>query len=91
MNAGAMQDVFELRGPASSGAEEWHALRAGGGLPPVRALGWHELIYNHLTVRVPGSEHFLINPFGLMYREITASNLVKIDLEGRKVEPSPGR
>lgn len=45
-------------------------------------LGWHELIYNHITVRVPGTEHFLINPFGLMYREVKASNLVKVDLEG---------
>ena len=47
-------------------------------------FGWHELIYNHITVRVPDEEgRFLINPFGLMYREITASNLVKIDVEGR--------
>jgi ribulose-5-phosphate 4-epimerase/fuculose-1-phosphate aldolase len=49
-------------------------------------LGWVELIYNHITVRVPGPEHhFLINPFGLTYREVTASNLVKIDIEGRVV------
>ena len=49
-------------------------------------FGWIELIYNHITVRVPGPDHhFLINPFGLMYREVTASNLVKIDLEGRIV------
>jgi ribulose-5-phosphate 4-epimerase/fuculose-1-phosphate aldolase len=47
-------------------------------------LGWTELIYNHITVRIPGPEHhFLINPFGLHYGEVTASNLVKIDLEGR--------
>lgn len=47
-------------------------------------LGWHELIYNHITVRLPGPEaHFLINPFGLMYREITAGNLVRIDIDGR--------
>lgn len=52
-------------------------------------LGWHELIYNHITVKVPGTEHFLINPFGLMYREITASNLVKVDLEGALIEDSP--
>lgn len=52
------------------------------------ALGWHELIYNHITVKVPGTEHFLINPFGLMYREVTAANLVKIDLSGQLVEPS---
>lgn len=53
-------------------------------------LGWHSLIYNHITLRVPGPEnHFLINPFGLMYREVTASNLLKIDLDGAKVEDSP--
>jgi len=52
-------------------------------------LGWVEMIYNHITVRIPGPEHhFLINPFGLMYREVTASNLVKIDLEGRIIGAS---
>jgi ribulose-5-phosphate 4-epimerase/fuculose-1-phosphate aldolase len=46
-------------------------------------LGWDQLIFNHITVRVPGPEvRFLINPFGLHYREITASNLLLIDLEG---------
>ena len=46
-------------------------------------FGWTELIYGHLTVRVPGDEpHFLINPYGLNYDEVTASNLVKIDLDG---------
>jgi ribulose-5-phosphate 4-epimerase/fuculose-1-phosphate aldolase len=52
-------------------------------------LGWTELIYNHITVRVPGPElHFLINPFGLHYSEVTASNLVKIDLDGHVVGAS---
>lgn len=56
----------------------------------VAHFGWHTLIYNHLTARVPGPEkHFLINPFGLMFREVTASNLLKIDLQGNKVMPSP--
>jgi len=46
-------------------------------------LGWTEMIFNHITVRVPGPElRFLINPFGLHYREITASSLVLIDIEG---------
>ena len=46
-------------------------------------LGWVEMIFNHITLRVPGPEkQFLINPFGLHYSEITASNLVLIDLEG---------
>ncbi|MCY1263865.1 4-hydroxy-3-prenylphenylpyruvate oxygenase/4-hydroxy-3-prenylbenzoate synthase [compost metagenome] len=47
-------------------------------------LGWTELIYNHITVRVPGPErHFLINPFGLHYSEVTAANLVKVNLDGQ--------
>ena len=50
-------------------------------------LGWTELIYGHLTVRVPGPDpHFLINPFGLNYDEIRASNLVKINVDGEVVE-----
>ena len=49
-----------------------------------------DLIYTHISARVPGDEeHFLINPFGLMYEEVTASNLVKIDLHGNIVEDSP--
>src|SRR5262245_44355734 len=46
-------------------------------------LGWTEMIFNHITLRVPGPEkRFLINPFGLHYREVKASNLVLIDIEG---------
>ncbi len=57
-------------------------------------LGWTEMIYNHITVRLPdsvtgGEKHFLINPFGLHYSEVTASNLVKIDLAGNKLDDSP--
>ena len=49
-------------------------------------LGWTELIFNHITLRVPGPEKiFLINPFGLHYREVTASNLVAIDVDGNPV------
>lgn len=52
-------------------------------------FGWTELIYGHLTARVSGPEiHFLINPFGLNYDEVTASNLVKIDLEGNVIGES---
>jgi ribulose-5-phosphate 4-epimerase/fuculose-1-phosphate aldolase len=52
-------------------------------------LGWSESIYNHISVKVPGEEDtFLINPFGLLYDEVTASNLVKIDVEGNNVGPS---
>lgn len=49
-------------------------------------LGWSELIYAHITARVPGPEHhFLINPYGLRWNEVTASNLVKIDVDGNPV------
>jgi ribulose-5-phosphate 4-epimerase/fuculose-1-phosphate aldolase len=52
-------------------------------------LGWVEMIFNHITVRVPGEEgSLLINPFGLMYHEVTASNLVKIDHDGRILSDS---
>lgn len=52
-------------------------------------LGWCELIYGHISLRVPGPDHhFLINPYGLRYDEMTASSLVKIDLDGNLVEPS---
>ncbi len=57
-------------------------------------LGWTEMIYNHITLRLPdsvtgGQKHFLINPFGLHYSEVTASNLLKIDVQGHKLEDSP--
>jgi ribulose-5-phosphate 4-epimerase/fuculose-1-phosphate aldolase len=53
-------------------------------------LGWTEMIYNHITLRLPGNAgHFLINPFGLHYSEVKASNLVKIDLSGRTIGASP--
>ncbi len=52
-------------------------------------LGWCESIYNHITLRVPGEEAFLINPFGLLWSEVTASNLVKIDSDGNKLDDSP--
>ncbi len=53
-------------------------------------MGWSELIYNHITVKVPGEDgHFLINPYGLHYKEVTASKLVKVDIEGNKVEDNP--
>ena len=56
----------------------------------VARQGWDDLIYTHISARVPGEEeHFLINPFGLHFWEITASSLVKIDHAGNKVMDSP--
>jgi ribulose-5-phosphate 4-epimerase/fuculose-1-phosphate aldolase len=52
--------------------------------------GWDDMIFTHISARVPGPEHhFLINPYGLLFEEITASSLVKIDVEGNKVMDSP--
>jgi ribulose-5-phosphate 4-epimerase/fuculose-1-phosphate aldolase len=52
-------------------------------------LGWTEAIFNHITLRVPGPEvRFLINPFGLHYSEVTASNLVLIDIDGNPLRES---
>jgi ribulose-5-phosphate 4-epimerase/fuculose-1-phosphate aldolase len=90
MSSAALADRFAQRRPAGMAADEWQVRCELAAAYRLSAhLGWHELIYNHVTARVPGTPYFLINPFGLMYREVTAANLVKIDLEGRKVEPSP--
>lgn len=55
----------------------------------VALFGWDDLIFTHITAKVPGSkDHFLINPYGMMFDEITASSLVKINLQGEKVMAS---
>jgi ribulose-5-phosphate 4-epimerase/fuculose-1-phosphate aldolase len=52
-------------------------------------MGWSEMIFNHITVKIPDSDgHFLINPYGLHYTEVTAANLVKVDVAGNIVEDS---
>src|SRR5216684_3612665 len=56
----------------------------------VAHFGWEDLVFTHITARVPGSQdHFLINPYGVFFDEITASSLVKIDQRGNKLEDSP--
>jgi ribulose-5-phosphate 4-epimerase/fuculose-1-phosphate aldolase len=53
-------------------------------------FGWDDLIFTHLSARVPGPDHhFLLNPYNLMFEEVTASSLVKVDTTGMPVEPSP--
>jgi ribulose-5-phosphate 4-epimerase/fuculose-1-phosphate aldolase len=55
----------------------------------VAYYGWDDLIFTHLSARIPGPEHhFLINPYGMTFDEITASSLVKVDLDGNVVEPT---
>jgi len=56
----------------------------------VAHYGWDDLVFTHISARVPGPDHhFLINPYGMMFEEITASSLVKVDLEGNIVMASP--
>ncbi|HSN20558.1 MAG TPA: class II aldolase/adducin family protein [Usitatibacter sp.] len=72
-------------------AEEW-AVRTdlAAAYRAVALYGWDDLVFTHISARVPGPDHhFLINPYGMMFDEITASSLVKVDLEGRKVTQSP--
>lgn len=72
-------------------AEEW-ALRVdlAAAYRLVALYGWDDLIFTHLSARVPGPEHhFLINPYNMMFEEITASSLVKIDIDGNTVSDSP--
>ncbi len=55
----------------------------------VAHFGWDDLIFTHISARVPGPDHhFLINPYGMLFSEITASSLVKVDLEGAKIGPT---
>ena len=72
-------------------AEEWQARVDLAALYRLTALhGWDDLIFTHISLRVPGPEHhFLINPYGLLFEEITASSLVKVDLEGEIVSETP--
>jgi ribulose-5-phosphate 4-epimerase/fuculose-1-phosphate aldolase len=76
--------------PTRMSAEEWQTrcdLAACYRL--VELFGWSDLINTRITARVPGrDDHFLINPYGLLFEEVTASSLVKIDAEGNKVEHS---
>lgn len=71
--------------------EEWQArVDLAAAYRLVAHYGWDDLIFTHLSVRVPGPDHhFLINPYGMMFEEITASSLVKINLQGEIVSPSP--
>lgn len=72
-------------------AEEWQARVDCAALYRLVALyGWDDMIFTHISMRVPGPEHhFLINPYGMFFEEITASSLVKVDLDGAIVAPTP--
>jgi ribulose-5-phosphate 4-epimerase/fuculose-1-phosphate aldolase len=71
--------------------DEWQArVHLAAAYRLVAHHGWTHLINNHISVRVPGTEdQFLINPYGLLYEQITASSLIKIDLDGRILDETP--
>ncbi len=89
MADGSVVGVAALKGKVS--AEEWQARVDLAALYRLVALyGWDDLIYTHISARIPGPEHhFLINPYGMLFEEITASSLVKIDLEGNILQETP--
>ena len=82
-------DIPPMRDKVS--AEEW-AIRVdlACAYRMVAHYGWDDLIFTHLSARIPGPEHhFLLNPYNLMFEEVTASSLVKVDVDGNPVEPTP--
>jgi ribulose-5-phosphate 4-epimerase/fuculose-1-phosphate aldolase len=81
--------IASLEGKVS--AEEWQTrIDLAATYRLVAMYGWDDMIFTHISARVPGPEyHFLINPYGLLFEEITASSLVKVDLDGNKVEDTP--
>ena len=76
--------------PAVAAAEREQRVALAACYRLVALYGWDDLIFTHISARVPGPDHhFLINPYGFLFSEITASSLVKVDLDGRKVDDSP--
>ncbi len=72
-------------------AEEWQLrVDLAAAYRLVALYGWSDLVFTHISARIPGPEHaFLINPYGLMFDEITASSLVKVDQDCNKLSDSP--
>ena len=82
-------EIPSLEGKVSG--DEW-AIRVdlAAAYRMVAYYGWDDLIFTHLSARIPGPEHhFLLNPYNLMFEEVTASSLIKVDVDGNPVEPTP--
>jgi len=82
-------NIPSLKGKVSQ--EEWQLrVELAAAYRLVALYGWTDLVFTHISARIPGPEHhFLINPYGLMFDEITASGLVKVDQQGNKLQDSP--
>jgi ribulose-5-phosphate 4-epimerase/fuculose-1-phosphate aldolase len=85
----ASVEIPSLKGRVSE--EEWKVrVDLAAAYRMIAHYGWDDLIFTHLSARVPGPEHhFLLNPYNLMFEEVTASSLVKVDVHGNPVEPTP--
>ena len=80
--------ILSLQGKVS--AEEWQTrVDLAAAYRLVAHFHWDDLVFTHVTAKIPGTEHFLINPYGLMFDEITASSLVRIDIEGKVLQDTP--
>ncbi len=89
MADGSVAGLGSLKGQVSE--EEWKVRVDLAALYRLVALyGWDDMIYTHISARIPGPDHhFLINPYGMFFEEITASSLVKVDLEGKVLQETP--
>ena len=85
----ASVEIPSLEGKVSP--EEWKIrVDLAAAYRLVAWFGWDDIIFTHLSARIPGPEHhFLLNPYNLMFEEVTASSLVKVDMDGNAVEPTP--
>jgi ribulose-5-phosphate 4-epimerase/fuculose-1-phosphate aldolase len=89
MNASAEAALAAVRDKVSEA--EWQVrVDLAAAYRLVAHFGWDDLVFTHISARVPGGDHhFLVNPYGCLFEEITASSLVKVDLDGNKVMDSP--
>jgi ribulose-5-phosphate 4-epimerase/fuculose-1-phosphate aldolase len=89
MADGSLPGLHSLKGKVS--AEEWQVRTDLAALYRLVAhFGWDDMIYTHISARLPGPDHhFLINPYGMFFGEMTASSLVKIDLNGEILQETP--
>lgn len=89
MNATTQAELSEVRRLVSD--EEWQLrVDLAACYRLVALYGWSDLVFTHISARIPGPDHhFLINPYGMMFDEITASSLVKVDMDCNKLIDSP--
>ena len=85
------EDFTSAEGAIAAGAAEWEVrVDLAAMFRLTNLFGWDDTIWNHITARVPGTDHtFLMHRFGLLYEEVTASNLIKVDEHGKVLEGPP--